>query len=253
MILPTMSPKEIFDAIEMDSKKLVYRRDKIYPKVVHQFKKARKFPTSYIDEYVIPSTNNKHITYYNARNINDVEHPGYMCFTEMFAGGDRYVLRASRMGYTHTPESKLVMLPTIQFYTSHFFQRYNERFLHRNDITTNEIAGVYFLRNANIMPIKINEDINRNFKEYDESNAGVKVPDGFCFVRRALQGVFCGEELSDKDKVDAMIMLYMTFMNDSAMSETQIEAIKKEFKEAINNNLSELLKSGHNLIGKIIK
>lgn len=241
MLLPTMLPREIFDAIEKDSRKLYIRKDKIYPKVVKFFRKAKAFPASYVDEYLIPSTNNKHIAYYYARNYNEAERPAYQFFTEMFDKTERFIIKTVKMGYNHTPESKTVMLPIVEVYTSHFFQRYNERFLHKENIRTNEIAGLYFIRNGHGIPVELNDKINRNFKDYGDSNtSGVKVNDGFCFVRRVLQGNFCGEGPNVTDKVEAMIMFYMTFMNESSMSDTQIKAINEKYREVLYYNMKVL-------------
>ena len=76
----------------------------------------------------------------------------------------------------------------VHLYTSHFLQRYNERFLHNKALSPNEIAGFYFLRNPKPLLIKLNEDINRNFQKYGEFNNGVRVDDGFCFAQT---GIFC--------------------------------------------------------------
>ena len=133
------------------------------------------------------------------------------------------------MGYKHTPKCETVMLPQIHAYTSHFFQKYNKRFLHREDLTPNEIAGLFFVRNPFPMPIMLNEEINRNYKEHGFYNdRGMRVQDGFCFTPTAIQAEESEDGIHEHDKVDAMLILYKTFMNESDMSDSQRIAIDKE-------------------------
>ena len=123
------------------------------------------------------------------------------------------------------------MLPQVHIYTSHFFKRYNERFLHNEKLSANEIAGIYFARNPKPTPLNMNENINTNYKQYGEFNEiGVRVNDGFCFTRTALD---CEKGVDPADKVLAMGLIYTTFMNELAMTESQRDAINKEHIETL--------------------
>lgn len=232
MILPSMTWKEMYDALVADAEKVQIRIDKIYPKAVKSFKKSKSFPMWYIDEYKIPATNNKYIIFFYAGNIGDIEKPHYSSFCSLFCSNQRFVIKGMQMKYRHTPKCKTIMLPQIHAYTSHFFQRYNERFLHNDKLAPNEIAGLFFVRNHLLMPIMLNEDVNRNFKEYGEHNdRGMRVQDGFCFTQTAIDGKESKDGIPEHDRVDVMLILYTTFMNESDMSDTQIDAINKEHFE----------------------
>ena len=242
MILPSMSYKEMFDAIAADVQKIQIRIDKIYPKVVRQFKKSRSFPMWYIDEYTIPSTNNQHVIFYYSENISEAEKPHYRFFTIVFAENQRYVIQGIRMGYKHTPNSDVIILPQIHAYTSHFLQRYNERFLHNDKLSANEIAGLFLVRNPLPIPIMLNEEINIKYRKYGiHNNQGMRVRDGFCFTNTAVEGKDSEDGICEHDRIDAMVVIYTTFINEYDMSEEQRIAIKKEHVETIKRCMNSVL------------
>ena len=243
MILPSMTCKEMYNGLVADAHKVQIRIDKSYPKAIKAFKKSRTFPAWYIDEYKIPATNNQYVIFYYAENADEVEKPHYSSFCSVFSGKQRYVIRGMRMGYKHTPQCDTIMLPQIHAYTSHFLQRYNERCLHKDNLSANEIAGLFLVRNPRPMPIMLNEDINKNYKEHGEYNDhGIRVPDGFCFTRSAIEGCKSEDCIHEHDKVDAMLVIYTTFMNESDMSDNQRAAINKEHFETWMRCMDELRK-----------
>ena len=232
MILPSMTWKEMYDGLVEDAQKVRIRIDKSYPKAVKVFKKSRAFPVWYIDEYKIPSTNNQYVIFYYAGDVSEVEKPRFTQFSFVFSGKQRYVIRGMRMAYQHTPKCETIMLPQIHAYTSHFLQRYNERLLHKENLSPNEIAGLFLLRNPYPTPIILNEDVNKNYKEYGEHNElGMRGPDGFCFTQTAIDARESEDGIPEHDKVNIMLILYTTFMNESSMSDTQRAAINKEHLE----------------------
>lgn len=236
-----MSFKEMHNGLVADSKKVQIRIDKTYPKVVRQFKKSRSFPVSYIDEYRIPATNNQYVIFYYAANYIEADKPHYEPFFVLFSDKQRFVIRGMSMGYKHTPNSEMVMLPQIHAYTSHFFQRYNERFLHKDSLTANETAGLFFVRNPQLMPIMLNEDVNRNYKEHGSHNdRGMRVRDGFCFTQTAIEGKESEDGIRENDIVDAMAIIYTTFVNESDMTDTQRFAINKGHLETWMHCLEDL-------------
>lgn len=241
MILPSMTYKEIYDDLVADAKKIEIRIEKMLPKAVRHFKKSLSFPDWYIDEYKIPSTNNQHIIFFYAGNEREIECPHYTIFSIMFNDRQRFVIKGFKMGYRHTPQSKMEELPQIHVYTSHFFQRYNERFLHNDNLTSNEVAGLFFIRNPRPIPINLNEEINRNFKEHGEHNLhGMKVNDGFCFTQSALDGKASEDGIRENDEVESMLFLYTSFINRANMSDIQIEAIEKEYYEVLKRCVDEI-------------
>jgi len=241
-----MTWKEMYDGLVTDDQKVRIRTDKSYPKAVKAFKKTRTFPAWYVDEYKIPATNNQYIIFFYAGKASEAEKPRYTSFCIVFYGNQRYVIRGAQAEYQHTPKCEKIMLPQIHAYTSHFFRRYNERFLHKDNLSPNEIAGLFFVRNPSAMPIMLNEDMNKNYKEHGEHNdRGMRVPDGFCFTQTAIDGCESKDGIHEHDKMDAMLIVYTTFMNESEMSDTQRAAIKNEYiKTMMCCSLDELRRGG---------
>lgn len=223
MLLVSMFPNEIYDAIVNDIRKIELRIDKFLPKTINKFKRIRTFPTWYVDDYVIPATKNEHVTFYYAGNPSEILRPHYTTFSIITNDNQRYVVRGVKMLYKRSPGSESVMLPQVHSYTSHFLQRYNERFLQQKNITANEIAGLFIIKNLRPFIIEINEDIKSNFEEYGEFNThGVKVDGGFCFARTVLH-------IDDNsiEKKETMLIIYTTFVSNDEMSNSQKEAIDK--------------------------
>lgn len=236
----------MYEGLVADAPKVQIRAEKFYPKAVKFFKKSRSFPAWYIDEYKIPATNNQYIIFFYAGNVSDIEKPNYSSFCVLFSGKQRFILKGMMMGYKHSHKCESVILPQIHAYTSHFFQRYNERFLHKEKLTPNEIAGLFMVRNPIRVPILLNEEINMHMKEYGEHNdRGMRVQDGFCFTRTAIEGKESEDGVREHDRVDAMLILYTTFMNESDMSDNQRTAINKEhfetWKRCLDKNNANII------------
>lgn len=221
MILVSMSPDEIYEMISKDYRKLEIRIDKYLPKAINIFKKAKSFPVWYVDNYIIPASRNEHITFYYAGNPTEITNPHYITFSATYSDNHRYLIRVLDMGYKETPDSKLVMMPQIHAYTSHFLQRYNERFLHMKNINANEVAGLFIVKNRLPFMIELNNDIKKNFLEYGDFNThGIKVDGGFCFASTAIY-----HSKNNVDKEETMFVRYNTFVSNIEMSDTQKEAI----------------------------
>lgn len=85
------------------------------------------------------------------------------------------------------------------------------------------------MRNQIYTPIKINEKVNRNISNKDNSySRGFSVEDGICFTRFDIDGVFHDIDEIRKDKVDAICFVFTTYMKRNKMSSEQDEAIEKE-------------------------
>lgn len=236
MIVSSMLYSEMFDAIFADAEKVKYKMDALAPKAKRAFEKIFDFPAWQSYEYVIPATNNKHILFYYANTPFEYVST---TFCSIFDSGtnQRLVLQGMKMGYKY-PDGRLVMLPQVHIYTSHFFQRYKERFLHNDQLSANETAGIFFARNPKPTPIDMNETINKNFKQYGDYNEkGVRVNDGFCFTRSAIE---CKNGVDPKEKVLAIGFIYTTFMNELDMTESQRVEINKEHAEVLDRCIGEL-------------
>ena len=237
MIVTSMSFSEMFDALYADAEKVKYKMAALTPKAKRAFEKTFDFPAWQYFEYTIPETKNKHILFYYANTPFEYKSTTY-CSIFDSETNQRIVLRSLKMGYKY-PDGRLVMLPQVHLYTSHFFQRYNERFLHNDKLSANEIAGIFFARNPTPTPIDLNESINKNFKQYGDFNEkGVRVNDGFCFTRSAIE---CEKGVDPTEKVLAMGFIYTTFVNELNMTESQRAAINQEHAKELQKCFREFV------------
>lgn len=243
MITPSMTYKEMYDHLAKDLKKVEYRKEYFLPKAIKEFRKARKFPVWKWYEYKVPSSNNKYVIFFWADNSSCREKPRSDFFVDIFFDRQRFVVKWGAGGYRHTPNSPMMLIRQIHAYTSHFLHRYNERFLKDESLSTNDIACCYLSRNDIAMPIEINESINKNIEEYGEgAKQGFRVRDGVCFTRTGLEGQFHSDKSRDKDKVDAMVIVYTTFMSEYKMTEEQRIAIQKEHWEKWSESFIDFMK-----------
>ena len=233
MITSSMTWKEMYAHLAKDIRKVKYKIDYYFPKAIKDFRKTRTFPACKYYDYTVPETGNKYIIYYYLKTANDIEKPLKDFFIDIFDEGQRFIIKCGPSGYKHTPESSLKAIRLFQVYTSHFLHRYNERFLKNEKLTSTEIACHYFARNQLATPIEINEDVNRNFEKYgDGGRKAFVVHDGLCFTQVGLQGEFYGRESCVKDKVDAMTVLFKTFISEHEMSDGQQYAIYRKYFES---------------------
>lgn len=229
MLIPTMTYKEMYDHLAADLKKVKIKEEYLLPKAVKEFRKERRFPAWRWYEYTIPSTNNKYIIFFYAESRAYIEKPTVDYFCIVFDGKKRFVIQWMAGGYKHNEDDPMMLIRQIHAYSSHFLERYNERFLKDKSLNANDIACRYLSRNKIGMPITMNEEINKRLKKYgDGAKYGFRVRDGFCFAMSGVQGDISEDGDRKKDKVDAMLVLYTTFMNESDMKDTQLAAIDKE-------------------------
>lgn len=232
MILSSMTYKEMYDHFADDKQKVDIKRDYLLPKAIKSLGKKSKFPAWELYEYTIPSTNNKYIIYFYAESRYNIDKPETGSFSPIFNGNRRYIVKWGVSGYKHTPDSPLVAIRQIHAYTPHFLERYRERFLKDESLTSNEVACVYLSRNNLAMPLRQNEGINRNYEKYGTNGQyAFRVRDGICFSYSTVDGIESKDGDRHKDKVDAIYICYTTFMNESEMTDSQRNAIFKEHCE----------------------
>lgn len=232
MILSTMTYKEIYDHLAADKQKVDIKKDSLLPKAIKKFKKRMKFPAWELYEYTIPATNNKYVIYFYAESRVQAEKPEIGSFTIIYNGRQRFVAQWKAGGYKHTPDSELMLVRQIHAYTPHFLQRYKERFLKDESLTSNEVAAGYLSRNIFPMPLQQNDEINRNHEKYGiNGQYAFRVRDGICFSYTVVDGVESEDGDRHKDKVNALYICYTTFMNESKMTDSQRNAILKEHEE----------------------
>lgn len=230
MILPSMTCKEMYDNLAKDLKKVQIKEGYLQPKAVREFKKEKRFPAWRWYEYTIPATNNKYIIFFYAESRFVVEKPKVNYFSIVFDRGKRYVLKWVAGAYKHTDDNSTKLIRQVHAYTSHFLERYNERFFKDESLTINDVACRYFSRNGEITPIKMNKNINKHLEKYgDDVQWGYRVRDGFCFAKHLIEGKSDENGNSSKDEVAAILVMFATFMNESDLKDTQLTAINKEY------------------------
>lgn len=219
----------MYDHLSKDLNKIQIKKDCLFSKAIKEFKKAKRFPIYKWYEYTIPATQNKYIIFFYAESRKLIDKPYVGHFAVVFDRNKRFVIQLVAGGYKHTEDSPLILIRQVHVYSSHFFERYNERILKNKSLSANDIACIFLSRNNERMPIKMNSDINKHIEGYGESaKFGYRVRDGFCFAREAVQGTVSEDGDRHKDKIDAMMVMYTTFMNESNMDKSQISAINKE-------------------------
>lgn len=243
MIIPSMTYKEMYDNLAADKYKVDIKKEYLRPKAVKAFKSASTFPAWAIFDYKIPATNNQYVIFFYAENRVAIDKPMCGSFCLLFDKYQRLILTWGASGYKHTPNRPMIGIRHINAYTSHFFQRYNERILKDNSLTYNEIACRYLSRNTDAMPIQMNEGINRNHKQYgDNGQQAFRVRDGICFTHSAIEGVMNEDGDREKDEIDSICVIHMTFMNESEMANGQRKAIENEHMQQWAKSFEDFMK-----------
>ena len=209
MIVANMNLHEVYAVLKGETQKLDWKRESLFPKAAKEISRLLDFPAIVMYDYKIPSSNNQYIIYFYR------EHPfapvlaGYLFV--LFDGNKRFIIKWTEKG-----------IPEVLILTSHFLQRYKERFLKEPELTANEVAVRFLARNRSLKPMAIDERLNKRIEEYGEyAGEGFLVQDGFCFK-------LSGEEKMEGDDQPIRISFFTTFMPLSGMSSTQREAIFEE-------------------------
>lgn len=209
MIVANMNLHEVYANLMREMPKLDWKRNTLLPKAAKEIKKSVEFPACQMYDYKSPSNNNQYIIYFYREYPFAPVLAGYLLI--LFDGSKRYIIKWTDKG-----------IPEVHIYTSHFLQRYKERFLKQPDLTANEVAVRYLSRNFTMRIMNVDERINRRIKKYGEyAGEGFLVQDGFCFKLSA-------EELMEGEELPVRISFFTTFMPLSEMSDTQREAIFEE-------------------------
>ena len=232
MILPSMTYKEMYDHLAADKQKVEIKKDYLLRKAIKNLRKASRFPAWEIYEYKIPASNNQYIIYFYAESRTRADKPEVSSYCILYNGKQKLVIKWGAGGYKHTPDSPIMGIRRIDAYTGHFLERYKERILKDESLSPDEVAVRYLTRNDIAMPIEQNENINRNHERYgDTGQYAYRVRDGICFAQSMIDGIMSEDGNRHKDKVDAILVLYTTFMNESKMTDSQRNAIFKEHCE----------------------
>ena len=227
MIVPSMSHLEICDALFADRPKLQIRAKALIPKMAKQFKKERKFPAWKWAEYTHQQSHNRYQICFYAPTLAHADSPDvkYLAFLE--EDHQRIVVQWGCWMYRKHGSMDAIATRYIGYFSGHFFSRYRERIWKNVDMSFNELLCRYFSRNIATIPLELNEDIQRNYKEYGElAKYAFQVPDGTCFIRHWNEGDEA--TVGEKDSNFISVVLYYTFVNGGMMTDAQNEAIFRE-------------------------
>ena len=231
MIVANMNLHEVYADLMGEMNKLDWKRDALLCKAVNVLKRSEKFPASVMYDYQIQTSKNQYIIYFYREHSFAPVLSGYLCV--LFDGSKRYIIKWTDKAAIESGQGKGI--PEILILTSHFLQRYKERFLKQPELSANEVAVRFLSRNRTLRIMPVDERINKHIDEYGEfAGEGFLVQDGFCFK-------LSGEEtISGEEPV--RISFFTTFMPLSEMSDTQREAI---FEECTNDLYNPL--TGHDI------
>lgn len=234
MIVPSMSNLEISNALFADLPKLKIRANMLIPKMAKQFKRGRQFPAWKWEEYTHQESRNHYLISFYAPTAAQADKPivKYVAFLD--EDHQRVIVQWGCWLYRKHGSLENIATRYIGFYSGHFFKRYRERVWKDTEISNNELICRYFSRNINSIPLELNEDIQRNYKEYGEfAKYAFQVTDGTCFIRHWNEGDETSIGQQDCDFVS--VVLYYTFVSGSMMSESQNKAISQEGTRYIRN------------------
>lgn len=203
-----MNLHEVYAQLMEEKRKLDWKRDSLLQKAVKDIRRQGTFPAWTMYSYNVPSSNNQYVIYFHAHHPFSGIMADYLCL--LYDDNKRYVIKWA------TSE-----VPEILVLTSHFLQRYRDRFLNDSSLSANEVAVRFLTRNDEMHPVPIDERINRHINRYEDyAGKGFLVQDGFCFK-------LSGEERGE-DGTTIRLSLFTTFMPTSEMSSVQREAIFDE-------------------------
>lgn len=102
----------------------------------------------------------------------------------------------------------------------------------------NDLLCRYFSRNQSAIPLKLTEDIQRNYKQYGEYSYSFQQVDGVCFVEHGMEG----DELTISTPEDNTlgITLYYTIVTNAMMTGIQKKAINRGGEEYVFNHYKSL-------------
>ena len=237
MIVPTMTNLEIYNQLEADLPKLKIRANTLMPKVVKQFRKTNLFPSWQCHEYTHQESKNKYLISFHVASARQINNPevDYIGVTSDNSG--RIIIKWGTWLYRKEGSNSFIGTRAISYYCGHFFGRYRERIWPNEGISSNELICRYFTRNRSIMPIKLNEEIQRRYKEYGQFAQGMQVEDGICFINQGCEG----DETTIGERSCNFIsaVWYYTIVSKSMLTNRQINAITLEGEEFVRTNIFE--------------
>lgn len=240
MIVPSMSHLDICDALFADRDKLTIRAKTLIPKMAKQFKRGKKFPAWKWEEYTHQESLNRYLITFFAPTPERADNPEIHVVAFLEEDHQQIIVHWGCWMYRKHGSLDAYATRYVGYYSGHFFSRYRERIWKGEKISRNDLICRYFSRNLTTIPLQLNENIQRNYKEYGElAEYAFQVPDGTCFIRHWNEGDETTVGRKDCDFIS--IVCYYTFVSGGMMSNTQNNAIKKEGTRYVANYYKSLL------------
>lgn len=237
MIVQSMPNIDIYNEMSRDEEKLKIKARSLEDKVRDSFRKNRRYPAWAGYEYVHQTSHNKYLISFYVESATaklDIKFLGLVNDDE----GNRIVIQKGCWPITLKDSKETVASRFIGYYSPHFFSRYRERIWGGKEMTYGELIGRYFARNQEAIPIKVDERVQRKYKDYGEfANVAFKVKDGMCFIKTWSEGD--PESICNRDGDFISVVEYYTLVPESMMSDIQNSAIdeqKEVFIEKLFND-----------------
>ena len=234
-----MTKLEIYNALMADSPKLRIRVETLIPKMAKQFKKEKKFPAWKWEEYAHQESHNHYLICFYTPDYNNADKPIVHCLGLLEENKQRIIVQWGSWMYRFNGSTEYLKSRYIGFFTGHFLSRYRERFWKGVEMSNNELICRYFSRNTFTIPLELNENIQRNYKQYGYyAEYAFQVQDGTCFIRHWNEGDERTVGETDCDFIS--VVLFCTFVNKGLQTDTQKRAIMQEgrkYVEAYYKNL----------------
>lgn len=189
-----MSNLEICDALFADRPKLQIKANSLIPKMAKQFKKERKFPAWKWAEYTHQQSHNRYLICFYAATPAQADRPDINFLAFMEEDRQRIVIQWGCWLYRKHGSLDNIATRYIGYFSGHFFSRYRERIWKNVDMSFNELLCRYFSRNIATIPLELNEDIQRNYKEYggmmSETQNKAILKEGTRYIRDYYKSLF---------------------------------------------------------------
>lgn len=238
MIVPSMTYLEMYNELVADLPKLKIRANTLMGKVVKVFRKTHRYPAWLCYDYTHQESRNKYLISFYAASVKQIENPvvDYIGVTSDKNG--RVIIKWENWLYHKDNETDFIGTRAISFYCGHFFSRYRERVWPTVEMSAEELICRYFSRNKRVVPIRLNEDIQRRYKEYGElAQYGMLVADGICFTKQGCEGD--ESTVGDQNGNFIAVVWYYTIVDKGLLTERQTGAIEVEGKEFIRSHFFE--------------
>lgn len=221
-----MTPVDIFNNILIDRPKINYWMNKNESKVSKLFRNQFQFPKFFIESYKHTTSEIEYILLYLQQNAQSKITNKLIATSNL--GKNKFFIDFG-FGYDiDKTNKKCIASAVLDIYNAHFFTRFRERYLKKDNIPINEILGAYFAKLTRLNLLEINDEIILDWKErYGKFSSVFYTNLGVCLGNSSI----CQPPnlAFEKGKANEVVVHeYKTFISFDMLTEKQKEAIKEE-------------------------